>query len=568
VSAAETRDADVDGVPPPRGDVELCLGLDVRLWIVVLVALSAALRLFGLGDQMLVGDELYTLWAIDQNALGDLPGSVGRFDHSIPISILYALAAHVTPVSEWMLRVPVVAAGVALPPLAFLAARRFVSPQAALLLALWLAVHPLFVFYGRFARAYGLCAPLLMAMIVWLDRWQIERRNRLLVQAACAGALAAWLHLLALMTAGLVFGAALLVAIIERRGAAAPTGSDTPRPAPPLPLVTAGLACLALVVVLYWPAAQGLEAHVFGGKIGDTPLSARHVIATLPLFAGLHGRGFGAAFVLLGLAGFVLLARRLGPRSLLLIVPALAQPILIAVLAPTKVSYALVLARYLVYVLPLWMAAICALTSEGLDRLFARFSGDDAAGGRARAAAAVALALALLIGGPWWTIYGQGSSFAHGNHYQVLAHLEGTHALFAWPPAQVARLHPSAVHEVYARMDADTPLVVEWWPSPDPHYVALARAQKIHRRPVKIIPYRVWSEAFDLAGEIRVPGDLASLPPGTWVVVHRPRQTGAGMRPLDEVLGPVRAALGPAELEDDELVAFRVPAPRIGTIPP
>lgn len=527
--------------------------------LVSMTVLAACLRLYRLGDQVLLGDELFTVWAIVLHDFADLPASVGRFDHSIPITIAFELLSQVTPVHEWMLRVPVVAFGVALPALATLGAGRFVDRDTALLLGFWLAVHPLFVFYGRFVRPYGIDTVLTMAMIVALDRARTRGGRSDLVKAAVLGALASWLHLLALLTAGLAFGGALAVALADARGRN--VGRAALRPA--IAVAAAGVACLALTALLYLPAAQGLADHVFSGKVGDTRLPFRTIVRTLPLLAGLHGTGAGWAFAALGAGGFVLLARQLGVRACLLLVPALGQPLLVGLLEPTKVDYGPVLARYLVFVLPIWMLGASLIATRawaaGSRRLRAWAARAPKIPESMGAPAAFAIAMGLLFAGPWSTIYAEPTSFAHSNHYQAREHLEGDANLFAWPPAWVSRPHPSALHPIYSEIDQRTPAVVEWFPSNDSHYIALARAQQLHRRPVLLIPFRDFGDGFDFEHEVESDDDFAALEPGTVVIVHRPRGAGPGRLRFDVVNQSMRARYGAPLLEDEWLLTFRVP---------
>jgi hypothetical protein len=543
VEATATGDAAHGAPEPPALDRTL-----VAL-LVVTTGLGAVLRLHGLGNQILLGDELFTLWAISLNDLASLPASVGRFDHSIPLSMLFALVGQVVALDETIIRAPFVICGLALPPLATLGARRFVDRDTAIVLGLLVAVHPLFVFYTRFARPYGIDALLIGAMIVLLDRARSEGSTKRLVQAAALGALAAWLHLLALMTAGLLFAGALAGALLDDRDPPSPT--DGPARAPRV--AAAGLACLVVVALLYLPAVEGLTQHVFGDKIGSTPLTWRAVGATLPLVAGLHGWGTGLLFVALGLAGLALLGFELGRRSLVLLVPALAHPLLVGLLEPTKVSYGPVFARYLIFVLPIWLLGIARLTMLSARRV-ARASGAERR--PSGALAGLLLASTLLVAGPWTTTYAEPTSFAHSNYFQGRGYLDGGDSFFAWPPRWVARPHPTAVHPVYAKLALEAPVVVEWLPSNDSHYFALAQAQMVHRRPVKILPFRNFGDRFALRHELSVESDLEALPGGTVVIVHRPRPNGPGRVRFAALSARVRRTLGPPVLDDDRVVAF------------
>ena len=102
------------------------------------------------------------------------------------------------------------------------------------------------------------------------------------------------------------------------------------------------------------------------------------------------------------------------------------------------------------------------------------------------------------------------------------------------------------------------PLVVEWFPSNDSHYIQLAGAQMVHQRPVAIIPFRDFGASFDLTHEVAIADDWMQLEPGTVVIVHRPGAVARGQERFEVVSKVLHTHFGTPYLEDDDVQAFRV----------
>jgi hypothetical protein len=172
----------------------------------------------------------------------------------------------------------------------------------------------------------------------------------------------------------------------------------------------------------------------------------------------------------------------------------------------------------------------------------------------------------LLWLGPYQEIYTPFNSFAHFNHYQGLHH--------AREPRTDGRIHcdgDGAINPFYARVPEDTPALV-FWPAPDALFgsaVSYARAQSVHRRPVKVLGLGAWSPEVKLRGRVGLPVDK-SAEPGTYFVLQELAEVGPeadGTRKLSATQYPklaqaLRRRLGPPVVWDEEILVFRVPPER------
>ena len=538
--------------------------------LAALTLLAAALRLHGLGAQLLGDDETHLLTVVTSTPLRAIPGTVIGYDFSIPMACLMRAWSAFTPLDEWMLRTPTLLAGCLTPALAAVVLRRFVSPALALATGLALAVHPMFIFYSRYVRPYAICAALLLVVLWMLDRWAAAHRARSLAAAACAAALAAWFQPLALLPAAL-----LLLALLALELRSRPAGR-------PLAVVLAGAGALALTLACYAPSLLRSIDRSVAAKVGLGRIDGTAARSNLAVLAGVPGSLAAAVFVALVIAGAALLARRLGTRSLLLLLPAFGQPAAILLLRPAGLEDSQVLARYLFYALPLLLlfavAALGAAARLVAARLPARLA-SLATGARGATCGALLLASAWLAFGPYRDIYGSGSSFAHHNVFQTFRYRESPHYAAALGGTQ-----PSPVHPYYDTLAAEgdrVSLVVEWpatleWPL---NYDYLRQAR--HHRPVKLLAERdqPWYVGPRLALQNVLDLDARAdwrLPAGAVVVLHRNPMVEQYHfmlgQPVDhppaprlrEAFAPTRAALagllGPPVFEDEFLTVFRAGA--------
>ncbi len=350
---------------------------DWPLWLVPPLLVGVALRLVGLGRQVISGDELHAVRAAITSDFPALLYTYQLTDHCLPLSSLYRAATLVgLPLSETVLRLPVVLSGLAVLGLAPLWCARELGRRTALSLAWWLAVSPTLFYYGRIVRSYTPIVLLGGVATASFIAWLRHRRPRHAVGYVVAAALAIYFHPVAAPFVGapLVWLAAAQLARV----------GDLPRFRSTV-AVGAGLAAaLALFLV---PAAPSLAALVQDKRV-ENHLSPGTFFTVGTLQAGTANPWLVALFWLLaviGVATLVVRAPRLGTLGAALVAVQIAG---LVVLSPLAMEQPNILNRYLLITLPvvlIWVAHGLDVTVLGrLDRL-----------GRVGAGVATAVTIAL-----------------------------------------------------------------------------------------------------------------------------------------------------------------------------
>jgi hypothetical protein len=550
-------------------------------WLIAITAATAALRLLHLDVAILGDDEVHLLTVISTRRLGEIPGIVLGTDFSIPMALLFRLWSEWTPLDEWMLRTPTLLAGSATPVLAALLARRYVSTNAALLTALVVAVHPMFVFYARYVRPYALCAALLLLFLWQLDRYAQGARRRALLWAALLGALSCWLQPIAVITTGLAFGGLLAAELWPR--------PDRARRA--LPVALAGLLSLALTLALFAPALGSLVQRMVLEKIGADALTWEAVRRNAEVLAGWPALLPACAFLLLALVGAVRVGRRAGRRALLLLAPLFGLPLVIVALSPDSISKYQVLARYVFYVLPLAVLCAAEAVCAGAAWCVRRTSRVPVASAHADSpradtprsdtwarGAAVLAAAAWAALGPLSSTYGAHTAYPHHNLYQTFDHLRNEALAAARTRSGAAPAHPYYV--TLADAEPPPPLVIEWPPVIDYPNNYYPFYQACHRRPLALYAAaeEPWYVGPRLAlAHVMTPERLArgDAPPGALLVMHRNPMVEAAHfvygvagwvppipnheRFFRDARADASALFGAPVFEDRYLTVFRVP---------
>jgi len=188
-----------------------------RAWrilpILLILILAAVLRLRGIGDESLWGDEALT-WLIARMSLPELIRHVVWWEQIPPVHHLLLWAwIQVFGVSETSLRMPSALAGIAGVWAMYRFARRVLGEREAVAAALILAVAPLHVTYGQEARTYAIA---LLFAIVCTDlfvRVLREPTQRLQVGYVVTAALLLYSHIYGVFVLAahqLAFGAAMI----------------------------------------------------------------------------------------------------------------------------------------------------------------------------------------------------------------------------------------------------------------------------------------------------------------------------------------------------------------------
>jgi len=319
------------------------------------------LRLAWLGRQVASGDELHAVRVVLSEPLLQVLVTYHHSDNCLPLSALYRLISDLgVPLSEMVMRLPVVLASIAAIAVIPLVVDRVTGRWTASVLGWLLAVSPPLVLYARIIRPYGVIVLLGFATVAVFWWWS---RRPSVAGGAAAGllvGLTGYFHLGALpfvLSPLAFFAAEALLTRVSRRGAGE-TG-DHALVVVSLPaLVSAGLwsalCCLAFIL----PAWSSLS-RLIDAKHITNPMTWGTYRVLLRLQSGSPEVWVTWVFWVLAVVGLILLVRRfprLGLYSLTLVV---GQVVGLHVMSPFALNNPLIFNRYLLVSLPVvlgWVA--------------------------------------------------------------------------------------------------------------------------------------------------------------------------------------------------------------------
>jgi hypothetical protein len=169
-------------------------GMIALLLTILLVGLYLRCQQWSM--QVLLDDEWHAVHKLLSSGYAEIARSFGIADYSIPLTIFYKALAGTVGLNEWLMRAPMLAAGMAAPiAFTFWSIRRFDSIAVAVL-AWLLATSPMLVIFSRMARPYALIFLLVPCALYFAYRWWYENRSAFLFAYAATAILASYLHLL------------------------------------------------------------------------------------------------------------------------------------------------------------------------------------------------------------------------------------------------------------------------------------------------------------------------------------------------------------------------------------
>ena len=338
--------------------------LPLSLVLAAAVVGGAWIRLFHLDAQVLTGDELHAVKAALAWPLGQILSTwtYHGADYGVPLALLYRVALDAgTPISEWLLRAPVVAASViAIAAMPWLL-RMHLAGRARGIFAVAIALSPLLVLYGRLVRSYAPAVLFAFIAIVSFDAWQRRRSTEAAIAYGGSASLAIWLNLTSapLVAAPVLFHVGRLVArrsfdFAEWRSA-----------------FFVGATALACVAIPLLPARESLLAlgDIHGG--GGTP-SAETWLEVVRMHAGTRSPWLAAlalGAVLRG--GWIAYAGGGATRHWLALVAfsACAHVAGLLLLGPDQLENPIVINRYLLVLLPFGLSFAAMGLAAPLPRI-------------------------------------------------------------------------------------------------------------------------------------------------------------------------------------------------------
>lgn len=325
------------------------------LWLPPLLA-GAGVRAYRLGEQILTGDELHAVNAALSLPLGEIlrTWTYHGADYCVPLTAVFrVLLDHGVVLTELGFRVPALLASLATILLVPWLLRPRIGRAASLLLAWLLALSPMLVLYGRMVRSYAPMVLLATCAVLAFDRWWAQGSRRAGTAYVALGALAVYLHLGAapfVLSPFLFAGLATLRDYEQQRRRI-------------LPLAGLGFAIVGAIALLLLPAAPSLISLVGlhgGGRMPDLP--AWWEVVHLQL--GTRSPWLVALLLFAAARGALLLLGRDADFCLYLCVLGLGQVAGLALLAPNFLQAPIVMNRYLLVALPLFLALVATGLAE------------------------------------------------------------------------------------------------------------------------------------------------------------------------------------------------------------
>lgn len=433
-------------------------GLLLAAWV-----LGAALRVWSLPAQVLSDDEMHTVHAVLTKPATELLSSFGRLDYSLPMAAFYRLLSDAgLLLTEGILRLVPLAAGLVLLVVVPLAARPILGRRTAVWLAWLLAVSFPLVYYSRVVRPYSWSTLLGVVAVAAFARWWSGGRWGWGALYAASAALAIWfLPVVApFVGAPLLWAAGEIVAQRRWRDG--------------LRLAGIGVALAVALAIVLLPAIPSL-LEVVQRKSGRPAPPVDSWLGALQIHGGSSNPVVVTALWLVAFAGFIILLRRRRALALYWALPVGLQVVVVRFVSPLGASQPLVLERYLLPTLPVLLAWVAyALATPTRKRSW----------GWVRDVLAAAVVGTVLITGPFGDRDFRASPFMHHKDYMNLHE----------PRARVAQEEVPPFYRWVLRDLAPGPLLEYPW-LPVWHYTQALRVyQEIHGREVVVASpaVRLW----------------------------------------------------------------------------
>ncbi len=379
------------------------------LSLIGVTALGAVLRLYLIGDQILLDDEWHGLQYVLSRPLEsvwlDYNAAVNS---SRPYNVYRWILLYTIGWSEIALRLPVLVCGILTPPVLAALARRHVGEKAALYFGFLLAASPFLVFYGRFCRSYGLVALLAPLCLLSLVGLLTTGKTRWAVLYVVTSTLAVYSHLTALTVAlSMLCGAAVAWSVDRHRAGGARLQVNGWH------LAAAGSLVIVLLAIILAPVIEGSARLPVGvGQISISTLSG-----SLRMLGGTGSTEVGIVMAVFSIAGWIILTRRNGLVGGLCLATVVASILMVVLTHPYQVSHPIVFLRYLMPVVPWFYLFVAVALAALLAELQERW-GTQRKGNLLLDVGVVCLLLSLLFLGPWRDVYRRPGNFSNHAAFQ------------------------------------------------------------------------------------------------------------------------------------------------------
>ena len=320
-----------------------------RLWALVAaiaIAVGAWLRWYQLPIQVLVDDEWHALHKVLNSDAYGIATSFGFADYSIPLTLYYRFLALHGGLTEWVMHLPLLVAGIALLVAAVVSLPRETAPATRAAWVALLAISPLLVYHSKTARPYALTSLLtFLAILAFRHWWRRDRRGPWAAAYVATTFLAGWLHAITLPFTLLPFAYYGVRALLFAQRTPDALGTALRR------LFLLGtLTALPLAAALGPPLLNDWTR--FAAKAGTDSVTLESVYRTLLMLFGIAQPLLLALLVALAAYGVIRLLRRDRDLIAYLATVLLGAAFAIALARPQWIHHPGVYARYLLPGLP------------------------------------------------------------------------------------------------------------------------------------------------------------------------------------------------------------------------
>ncbi len=314
----------------------------------LILTLGAFLRFFRVGEQFIIDDEWHALNAVQDHDYGWIYSHIGHADHSIPLTLLYELFSHTIGLGEITMRLPSLIAGVIAIVLLPRLMRPWLKPGETLMMSALIAISPFLINYSRIARPYSMLFLLAGASLIlaWLW-WKNDDRTSGAGWIFCT-VLAAWLNPVSLALTTSPFLWFLASALVESK-----SGNHLPlRRA----IYTGAGISLCVGLLLYSPISNDFASLAV--KSGLHQANAETLLVAATLYSGSGYLLVTALMTGVAITGWLFLYRRDRGFALYIIAVSTASTLAVLLTGAEWISFGLVLARYQIGLLAIFLALV------------------------------------------------------------------------------------------------------------------------------------------------------------------------------------------------------------------
>lgn len=328
--------------------------------VLSVLVLGVFLRVYQLDDQIITGDEWHALHIAMQADYGEIATSFGDADHSIPVALYFKFLMDTVGLQQWMIQAPFVLAGCLLVFTIPWLLRGQLGRRSAIFTAGLFAISPILITQARFARPYPIALLLSFVAVIYFYRWwQSRARIDGAIYLLCT-ALTGYLLILNLPFVLGAFGYVFICSLYSanRSGDWQQCRNDV------RDLFVLGLATLLVLLIMLLPPLLG-DFAALSEKAASGMLGISSFAPVISVFSGAGGAWLTGAVLLLASFGLITAIQRRIILAGLLGFLAILQCVAIAIANPVGTENIVIIARYLVPVLPF----LLILLALGLDQL-------------------------------------------------------------------------------------------------------------------------------------------------------------------------------------------------------